>query len=84
MAEPVACPACREPVIRVGGETFDAAPDPVRGQYVVLGDAVKPVVGPQQWAVVRQHGLPVYRRHGVGCRDWWYYRVHPMTNDSKE
>lgn len=83
MPEPSECPSCRLPVVVVplagGGPdvVLDAIPDPEHGQAIVSGGECKFVTQPDQWAVVKQFNLPVYRRHNTHCREFWFYRVHP-------
>lgn len=93
MAESVtACPACLQPVTfaDIGGHgvVLDAVPDPERGQVLAFGGRGKVIDRPEQWKLVRQYGLPLYRRHGTHCPQWWYYRVHhqqqPDTTESTE
>lgn len=85
------CAACREPILvahRENGDEIilDAVPDPVRGQVLVNDGRCVFVTQPEQWAVVRQHNLPVYRRHNTHCREFWYYKVHPgqLAEHTKE
>ena len=75
------CPNCGDDVLTVvlkeSGNpiVLDSAPDPERGQVIVLGESCRFVTTPDDWKVVRELALPVYRRHATHCTGFWHART---------
>lgn len=70
------CEKCGEPVLSVklkGTDhriVLDASPRE-DGSVIVLGGVCRFLDGPADYAAVRQHHLPVYRRHALHCKRFW-------------
>lgn len=69
------CPKCGAQILVVKSKStgqriaLNATPDQERGTAIVMGGEARHIRGPEDWAVVKKYGFPVYRRHGETCRN---------------